>query len=83
MPLCLRESGSFGTHWMLQPNIKINIGSDKSKKIKGLEMIALLRAMHSPDKDTELSPAGRAVLAYAMSDTHWRKGAKALGLIEE
>ena len=83
MPLCLRESGSFGTHWMLQPNIEINIGSDKSKKIKGLEMIALLRAMHSSDKDTELSPAGRAVLAYAMSDAHWHKGAKALGLIEE
>ena len=26
MPLCLRESGSFGTHWMLQPNIKIGLG---------------------------------------------------------
>ena len=25
MPLCLRESGSFGTHWMLQPNIKITL----------------------------------------------------------
>jgi hypothetical protein len=82
MPLCLRKSGSFGTHWMLQPNIKVDLGSNKSKSIKGLEMIALLRAMYAPDRAAALSPGARAVLLHAMSDPQWQKGARALDLIE-
>lgn len=41
MPTCLRESGSFGTHWMLQPNIKIDLGHHDSRSI----MVNLLRVL--------------------------------------
>lgn len=83
MPLCLRESDSFGTHWMLQPTIEINLGSDKSRTLKGPEMVKLLRVMHAPGQTGALSADAGTVLNYAVSDSRWRKGARELGLIHK
>ncbi len=81
MPLCLRQSGSFGTHWMLQPNIEIVLATGRSLTLKGHEMIDLLRAMHSPGGHKKLSPAAEAVLDNARKDPIWLKGARELKLI--
>jgi len=83
MPLCLRESGSFGTHWMLQPNIKIDLKPHDSRKLKGGEMVYLLRAMHSPGQGNKLSADAQAVLDYAVGDNGWRQGARKLGFIQK
>jgi hypothetical protein len=83
MPLCLRESGSFGTHWMLQPNIEIDLGSNASRSLKGSEMVDLLRAMHSPGQERKLSPDAQAVTENAVKDNRWREGARKLGFIQK
>lgn len=81
MPLCLRESGSFGTHWMLQPNIEINIGHPKKRRISGPKMIRLLRSLHSPGHEGQLCRDGQAIMAHSIMDARWREGAHRLGFI--
>ncbi|UCF89925.1 MAG: hypothetical protein JSW39_16670 [Desulfobacterales bacterium] len=83
MPLCLRESGSFGTHWMLQPNIEIDLGPHDHRSLKGSEMVDMLRVMHSPDQEGVLAPDAQAVMAYAVKDHRWRAGARELGFIQK
>jgi hypothetical protein len=81
MPLCLRESGSFGTHWMLQPNIKIKVGPKDTRKLKGSEIVKLLRIIHSSGRKRGLSPDAQAVMVKAVQDRRWLEGARVLGLI--
>jgi hypothetical protein len=71
MPDRLRESGSFGTHWMLQSRITVRESEDKradSKTITGDEMIAVLRALHTPGFHGKLSPRACTVLQWAYAD---------------
>jgi hypothetical protein len=83
MPHCLRQSGSFGTHWMLQPAIDIDLGAEGSKTLKGGEMIALLRAMHSSGHGGKLSADAQVVLNYILKkENRWSKGIRDLGLFE-
>jgi hypothetical protein len=87
MPICLRESGSFGTHWMLQPAIEIKIGPKDTRTLNGpKDMVRLLRAMHEiKTKKCQaregLSEDAKYVYDYALRDTGWRNGAKELGFI--
>lgn len=83
MPRSLRESGSFGTHWMLQPNIKIDLDPHDTRSIKGEEMIELLRVMHGTGKSKKFSPDAQAVLNYALKDDGWSRGARELGFIQK
>lgn len=83
MPLCLRASGSFGTHWMLQPNINVDLGPHDNRSIKGGEMVDLLRVMNSTGQSRRLSPDARAILEHAVKDARWSNGAKQLGFIRE
>lgn len=83
MPLCLRESGSFGTHWMLQPTIEITIGSKGNRRLSGEEVIKLLRVMHGNGRREDLSPDGREILDYAVRDRGWSEGARKLGFLKE
>jgi hypothetical protein len=80
MPLCLRESGSFGTHWMLQPRVEIRSTSNGSRTLTGEEMITLLRVLHGAGMHDRLSPDARDVLEWARRDEYWRRGARELGL---
>jgi hypothetical protein len=80
MPLCLRESGSFGTHWMLQPTIKIQLDSGDSRTLSGDEMIQLLRVLHGNGQRDKLSGDAQAVLDWARKDEGWSSGARELGL---
>jgi hypothetical protein len=78
MPLCLRERGSFGTHWMLQPNIKVGSKSGDSRTLSGDDMIKLLRVLHG--QSIELSGDAQTVLNWAREDEAWSSGARELGL---
>jgi hypothetical protein len=72
MPALLRESGSFGTHWMLQNTINVRHGSDV-RKVTGHEMVKVIRALHSPSAECHLSADGREVLRWSREDeTHSR-----------
>ena len=71
MPDRLRESGSFGTHWMLQSQITVRESEDKgadSKTITGDEMVAVLRALHTPGFHGKLSPKACTILQWAYAD---------------
>jgi hypothetical protein len=48
MPALLRRSGSFGTHWMLQPTITVCKDPDcrESMALTGTEVVTLLRALN-------------------------------------
>ena len=83
MPRSLRESGSFGTHWMLQPNIKIDLGPHDTRNIKGEEMVELLRVLHGTGRNKKLSPDAQAVLDYTRDDNGWSRGARELGFIQK
>lgn len=48
MPDQLRASDSFGTHWMLQPRIRISSPSGSSVTLTGPETIALIRSLYRP-----------------------------------
>lgn len=83
MPRALRESGSFGTHWMLQPHITVSLKTNGPQRLTGEQMIGLLRAMHGTKGTGTFSPQVQAVFNEAMTDTGWRAGAKALGFVHE
>ncbi len=81
MPDQLRQSGSFGTHWMLQsritvsrPNVPDTIqakeaGNDPpSITITGQEMVAVLRALHTAGFHGQLSTKACTVLRWANED---------------
>jgi hypothetical protein len=71
MPDRLRESGSFGTHWMLQSQITVRESEDKgadSNTITGDEMVAVLRALHTPGFHGKLSPKACTILQWAYAD---------------
>jgi hypothetical protein len=71
MPDRLRESGSFGTHWMLQSRITVRESKDKgadSRTITGDEMVAVLRALHTPGFHGKLSSKACTVLEWAYAD---------------
>lgn len=73
MPDRLRASGSFGTHWMLQPSIEVHHETDKVA-IDGKEMVRGLRALHSPGGEQGLSPNGCRVLAWSREDRAHQDG---------
>lgn len=81
MPGILRESGSFGTHWMLQDRIKVRNGTDRVT-ISGQEMVKVIRALHTGD-DKALHPDGCKVYLRSREDgTHrdrWSSVLNALG----
>jgi hypothetical protein len=47
MPALLRRSGSFGTHWMLQPRITVcrDPGCERAMTLSGDDVVALLRRL--------------------------------------
>lgn len=82
MPLDLRESGSFGTHWMLQPTIEVrnhDPANGESLKIKGVEMVQLLRQLQAGGDGSGLKPPARTILGWARQDTLWLSGMRRLG----
>jgi Patatin-like phospholipase len=86
MPDHLRDSGSFGTNWMLQSWIRVRNESDSNSEdvtIKGEEMIRVLRALHTPGADKDLHPKPCQVLNWSRSDfghkDGWGRVVKVLG----
>jgi hypothetical protein len=75
MPDRLRQSGSFGTHWMLQSHITVRRPDTAAKNdpssvtITGEEMVAVLRALHSPGFHGQLSTKACTVLQWGYQDT--------------
>jgi hypothetical protein len=59
MPLLLRRSDTFGTHWMLQKSVTVAQGGEKIR-LHGNEVVALLKALHT---DVEASLRGKAPIA--------------------
>ena len=59
MPLMLRESGSFGTHWMLQGEINVAHGGVKVS-ISGEEAVQILRSLYTRGDCAGLPPADSA-----------------------
>jgi hypothetical protein len=93
MPDILRESGSFGTHWMLQNTIRVRHPgasksdpteevSEKSLTISGEEMVRLIRSMHSAQGDA-LSAGACEIYAWAAKDighgNGWAEVQRAIG----
>ena len=81
MPKTLRRSGSFGTHWMLQPNITVAPDNGSPEvTLSGEEVVALTRALFSGRTD-QLSP--KAVSVYDATkhnfDASWNELLKELG----
>lgn len=81
MPLRLRESGSFGTHWMLQPHIEVQSGGGDSRPrwLSGEETLQLLRELHGTGQGSKLSANGRAVLGWVRQDKAWSRAARGFG----
>lgn len=50
MPEELRTSGTFGTHWRLQPTIPYKLGNGKFLTIPGEGVIKVLRALHGNEE---------------------------------
>ncbi len=73
MPDLLRESGSFGTHWMLQGTIRVRHG-DESRTISGPQAVQVIRALHSPGAEQGLQADACTVLQWARSDEGHRAG---------
>jgi patatin-like phospholipase len=67
MPALLRRSGSFGTHWMLQPTITVCKDPDcrESMALTGTEVVTLLRALNHhrlpSDEDTQADEAQKFI----------------------
>ncbi|WP_395702870.1 hypothetical protein [Aquabacterium sp.] len=82
MPDLLRESGSFGTHWMLQGTIRVRHGED-SRSISGPQAVQVIRALHTPGAEQGLDGAACTVLQWARADaghsTGWAAVRAALG----
>jgi len=93
MPKILRASGSFGTHWMLQPNIRVNDPNptDKSlstiskikewwagKSIEGPEAIVMLRALYGGQPENGLGTTGQEVLGWLKESEEYRGDWKAV-----
>ena len=92
MPDILRQSGSFGTHWMLQHSIKVRHRRDTdlsaskddhdSLTISGEEMVQLIRTLHSAQPDALSKNACRIYHWVAEDTAHangWASVQKALG----
>ena len=83
MPDLLRESGSFGTHWMLQERIRVHPAADpkadKAQKdedpvdLSGKEMVEVIRALHT-GVSGELKPDACKVLHWSRKDAGHSKG---------
>jgi len=79
MPDILRESGSFGTHWMLQNTIRVRhqrpaasstVDSkvvDDTVRVSGPEMVEVLRSLQSGDVSC-LSKDGKTVTQWVVKD---------------
>lgn len=83
MPLRLRESGSFGTHWMLQPHIEVQSGGGDSRPrwLSGEETLQLLRELHGAGQGSKLSADGQTVLGWVRQDKAWNRAARKLDLV--
>ena len=81
MPDLLRESGSFGTHWMLQDSIEVHHGKE-SATVSGDDMVKVIRALHSGE-DNDFSPVACQVLDWSRKDighsAGWGAVVKAIG----
>lgn len=73
MPDRLRESGSFGTHWMLQPQISVRLASNVAT-VSGTEMIQIVRALHTPGAERQLSKNACAVFVASRADPSHQSG---------
>jgi hypothetical protein len=71
MPLLLRQSGSFGTHWMLQPYIAVRHG-EQSVTLPGSAVREILEYLHRRPVYPPEGPAGR-VWAWAQEDPAHKK----------
>ncbi|MFZ5550868.1 MAG: hypothetical protein ACOZJX_19375 [Pseudomonadota bacterium] len=77
MPDLLRESSSFGTHWMLQGTIRVRHGDD-TRTIGGRDMVQVIRALHSPGAERGLSAPACRVLAWSREDQGHQRGWQAV-----
>jgi len=66
MPNLLRRSGAFGTHWMLQPRIRI-LHNGAGRNLHGQEVARIIRAMHG-DSTNVLTAREREVLDWSRTD---------------
>ena len=83
MPDLLRESGSFGTHWMLQQRIRVRPAADPKAgpiqreedpvDLSGKEMVEVIRALHT-GVSGQLSIDACKVLHWSRKDTGHSKG---------
>ena len=79
MPGHLRQSGSFGTHWMLQSWIRIQGPAVPGQKqenltITGDQIIQVLRALHDPDQQKKLPSDPGEVLERSREDCGHKDG---------
>jgi hypothetical protein len=72
MPNLLRQSGSFGTHWMLQDRIKVR-HVEETVTLSGDEMIGVIRALHTGDTQRLSAPACQ-VLEWSREDKGHQDG---------
>jgi hypothetical protein len=88
MPTLLRESGSFGTHWMLQPRIKVRrpagvAEGPREAVVEGPQMVRLLRLLLAGGSAAGLDEAACTVLRWSAADAAfakaWRDVRDALG----
>lgn len=67
MPNLLRRSGAFGTHWMLQPRIRV-LHDGVGWNMAGESIARVIRAMHG-DQHVALTDDEQKVLAWSITDT--------------
>lgn len=72
MPDLLRVSGAFGTHWMLQPRIRV-LHDGRGVNVPGESIAHVLRAMHG-DRSQTLTAQESEVLDWSLheADIHGR-----------
>jgi hypothetical protein len=93
MPRLLRASGSFGTHWMLQDNIRVNDPKDPAcdscplaalqewwaaKSVTGTEAITMLRALYGGQSTGGLSPKSSEVLEWLRQSEEYTRDWKSV-----
>jgi hypothetical protein len=84
MPNELRNSDSFGTHWMLQPRIRVRHEGEQERDevtICGAEMVKLLRCLYTDESACQLSSDGNKVFGWARNQIgQWPELVKALSV---
>ena len=82
MPLILRESGSFGTHWMLQDRVTVQLRDGETVTVTGEEVIGMLRALYGGRPELPTGDVRRVLESLRQSGEYsqqWRDLERMLG----